>query len=81
MEKQMVVRINEDIKKKFYKVVRMEGKTASEKIREMIEGYIRENDLSTVVDNLWERVSKKIASKGYDERDIDTAIEEARESQ
>lgn len=81
MEKQMVVRINEDIKKKFYKVVRMEGKTASEKIREMIEEYIRENDLSTVVDNLWERVSKKIASKGYDERDIDTAIEEARESQ
>jgi len=81
MEKQMLVRINEDIKKKFYKVVRMEGKTASEKIREMIEEYIRENDLSTVVDNLWERVSKKIASKGYDERDIDTAIEEARESQ
>ena len=81
MEKQMVVRIREDIKKKFYKVVRMEGKTASEKIREMIEEYIRENDLSTVVDNLWERVSKKIASKGYDERDIDTAIEEARESQ
>ena len=80
MEKQMVVRINEDIKKKFYKVVRMEGKTASEKIREMIEEYIRENDLSTVVDNLWERVSKKIALKGYDERDIYTAIEETRES-
>lgn len=81
MEKQMVVRINEDIKKKFYKVVRMEGKTASEKIREMIEEYIRENDLSTVVDNLWERVSKKIAAKGYSERDIGTAIEEVRESQ
>ena len=81
MEKQMVVRINEDIKKKFYKVARMEGKTASEKIREMIEEYVRENDLSTVVDNLWERVSKKIAAKGYGERDIDTAIEEVRESQ
>ena len=37
------------MKGKFFKIMRMEGKTASEKIREMIERYVSENDLSTIV--------------------------------
>ena len=80
MEKQMVIRIDKQIKDKFSKITRIEGKTASEKIRELVNAYIAENDLSSVVDDLWDRISKKIKKKGLKESDIEPAIKEARMS-
>ena len=41
MTKQMVIRIDEETKERFQRVSRMEGKTASEKMRELIENYVR----------------------------------------
>jgi len=78
MEKQMIVRIDEETKDKFFKIVRMEGKSASKKIREMVESYVSKNDFSAVVDDLWSKISKKIEERGYKKKDIDTAIEEVR---
>ncbi len=80
MEKQMVIRIEEKTKEKFFKIVRMEGKTASEKIREMIERYVTENDLSTVIESLWTRISRKLEKKGVKEEDINVAIQETRKT-
>lgn len=80
MEKQMVVRIDGEMKDKFLKIVRMEGKTASAKIREMIERYVSENDFSTVVDEVWSRITKKLENKGVKEKDIETVIREVRKA-
>ena len=80
METQMVVRINKETKKNFARVVRMEGKSASEKIREMINDYLSQNDLASVVDDLWERIGAKLRKKGVTESDIEKAIREVRES-
>jgi len=80
MGTQMVVRIDEETKKKFTRVVRMEGKSASEKIREMVTDYLAENDLPTVIDDLWERVGTKLREKGVNEKDVEKAIREARAS-
>jgi len=44
----------------------------------MINSYVKENDVSAVVDDLWERISIKIKKKGFKEEDIDTAIREVR---
>ena len=80
MERQIVVRIDEEMKGKFFKIARMEGKTASEKIREMIERYVSENDLSTIVDGLWNRISNKLEKSEVKEEDITRVIKEARKT-
>lgn len=36
MEKQMVIRIDKETKDKFKKIARIEGKTTSEKVRELV---------------------------------------------
>jgi len=76
MDKQMVIRIDEETKERFQRVSRMEGKTASEKIRELIESYVRKADLSQVVDDLWERIGTKALKSGVSEEDVDRIIRE-----
>jgi len=78
MDKQMVIRIDEETKERFQRVSRMEGKTASEKMRELIECYIRKADLSQVVDDLWERIGTKAGKSGVSEDDVDRIIRETR---
>jgi len=78
MDTQMVVRIDEETKKKFTRVVRMEGKSASEKIREMVSDYLAENDLPSVIDDLWERIGTKLRKKGVTEKDVEKTIREIR---
>ncbi len=78
MEKQMIIRIDKETKDKFSRIARMEGKTSSEKVRELVNTYIADNDLSSVVDDLWSRISEKIKMEGFKEEDIDTVIKEVR---
>ncbi len=80
MSKQMVIRIDEETKERFQRVSRMEGKTASEKMRELIESYVRKADLSQVVDDLWERIGTKARKSGVSEEDVDRIIRETRTS-
>ena len=81
MSSQMIVRIDEEKKEKFCRLVRMEGKSASGKIREMIEDYIAKTDVSYVIDNLWSRIGLKIKDKGFRESDIEKIINDSRASQ
>jgi predicted DNA-binding protein len=74
----MVIRIDEETKERFQRVSRMEGKTASEKMRELIESYVRKADLSQVVDDLWERIGSKARKSGVSEEDVDRIIRETR---
>jgi len=81
MGSQMIIRIDEEKKEKFYRLVRMEGKTASEKIREMVEDYIAKTDVSYIIDNLWARIGLKIKDKGFGQADIEKIIKETRASE
>jgi predicted DNA-binding protein len=81
MGSQIIVKIDEEKKEKFSRLVRMEGKSASGKMREMIEDYIEKNDISYVIDNLWARIGLKIKDKGFKEADIEQMIKDARASQ
>ena len=80
MAKQMVIRIDDETKERFQRVSRMEGKTASEKMRELIENYVRKADLSQVVDDLWERIGTKVQKNGVSVKDVDRIIRETRAS-
>lgn len=81
MATQLVIRIDDETKERFQRVSRMEGKTASEKMRELIENYVRKADLSLVVDDLWERIGTKAHEKGVSVKDVDRIIRESRDSQ
>lgn len=78
MKKQLIIRIDEELKNKFSKIVRTEGKTISEKMRELIGNYISKNDFAVSVDSLWNRISKRIEKSGFKSKDIDKKIREAR---
>jgi predicted DNA-binding protein len=78
MKKRLIIRIDEELKSKFSKIARIEGKTASEKIRELVSAYTVENDFAAAVDSLWDRISEKIENGGFKQEDIDKKIKEAR---
>ena len=80
MTTQMIVRIDPEVKERFNKLVRIEGKTSSQMVRELIQDYIKERDIGTYVDDLWDRIGGKLKSKGVRQRDVDRAIKEARKS-
>jgi len=76
----MIVRIDREVKQRFSKLARVEGKTSSQMMRELIEDYIKERDIGTYVDDLWSRIGGKLKSKGVKQRDISRAIKEVRKS-
>lgn len=80
MTTQMIVRIDSEVKERFNKLARVEGKTSSQMVRELIEDYIKERDIGTYVDDLWSRIGKKLKSKGVKPRDINRTIKEVRRS-
>jgi hypothetical protein len=80
MKKSMIIRIDEHTKNKFDRIARIEGKTTSEKVRELMSSYVATNDLSSIVDSLWSRISDKIKQKGYNEKDVENLIKEARDN-
>ena len=80
MTRQMVVRIDDETRERFQRVSRMEGKTASEKMRELIENFVRKADLSQVVDDLWDRIGAKADKQGVTAKDVDRIIRETRAS-
>ena len=81
MSTQMIIRIDDEIKNRLNKLARLEGKTTSEMVRELIERYIEERDISRYIDDLWSRIGKKLKSKGVTPATINKAIKETRKEQ
>jgi predicted DNA-binding protein len=80
MTTQMIIRMDTGMKNRLNKLAQEEGKTTSQIVRELIEDYLREKDIGTYIDDLWNRMGGKLRSKGIDQRDIDRAIKESRKS-
>jgi len=80
MTTQMIIRINSETKNRLVKLARVEGKTTSQMVRDLIEDYIKEKDIGSYIDNLWDRVGGKLMAKGISQRDINRAIKESRKS-
>lgn len=81
MTTQMIIRIDPEVKERLNKLARVEGKTTSQMVRELIEGYIKERDIGGYIDDLWNRIGGKLRSKGVKSRDVHRAIKEARKRQ
>lgn len=81
MVTQMIIRIDQDVKNRLNRLARLEGKTTSEMVREMIEERIKERDIGAYIDDLWNRIGGKLKLKGVNTAIINEAIKEARREQ
>jgi len=77
----MIIRIDEEVKNRLNKLARIEGKTTSGMVRELIEKYIEEHDIGAYIDDLWNRIGKKLKSKGVTSATINKAVKAARKKQ
>lgn len=80
MTTQMIIRMDSEMKNRLNKLARVEGKTTSQMVRELIEDYMREKDIGTYIDNLWDRIGGKMKAKGINQMGINRAIKESRKS-
>ncbi len=80
MQSQMIIRVNPDTKSKFQKIAMMEGKTASEKIREMMKDYIAQKDFAAAVDRVWDKITAEFKKRKIAKDDIEKAVKEVRAS-
>jgi len=80
MTTQMIIRIDSEMNNRLNELARVEGKTTSQMVRELIEHYIKEKDIGTYIDNLWDRIGGKLRVKGINQRDMNRAIRESRKS-
>lgn len=78
MSTQMIVRIEPDLKNKVNRFAKAEGKTTSEVVRELLEDYIRSRDIGAYIDDLWDRIGKKLKSKRIGPDEIQRIIKEVR---
>jgi predicted transcriptional regulator len=78
MTTQMIVRVNPDLKNKVNTLAKAEGKSVSEVVRELLEDYVKNRDIGSYVDDLWQRISNKLLSRKIGPKEIQRAIQEVR---
>ena len=78
MTTQMIVRIDPGLKAKVNSFAKIEGKSVSEVVRELLEEYVKTRDIDSYIDTLWERIGGKLASKGVGPKDVKKVIREVR---
>jgi predicted DNA-binding protein len=78
MTTQMIVRIDPELKSKVNNLARAEGKSVSEVVRELLEGYVKDRDIGLFIDDLWQRVGHKLKSQKVGPKEIRRAILEVR---
>lgn len=77
----MIVRIDAEIKNRLNDLARIERKTTSQVVRELIEEHIKERDISSYVDGLWDRIGVKLKAKGVTQEKIGKAVKDVRKRQ
>jgi hypothetical protein len=80
MTMQMLIRIDEQKRKALDRLSKSEGKTTSEVVRELIDTFITQHDLSGYIDGLWGRIGQTLKRKGYSEANIPKVIKDSRKA-
>ena len=80
MATQMIIRLDPFLKEKVSNLARKEGKNLSELVRELLEKYARERDMGAYIDNLWDKIGRRLLEKNISQTDIDGIIQKVRSS-
>jgi predicted DNA-binding protein len=78
MTTQMIIRIAPDLKTKVSRLAKSEGKSVSLIVRELLEDYVKNRDIGSYIDDLWDRIGTKLTSQGTKPEEIQRVIREVR---
>ena len=81
MTAQMVIRIDEGLKDNVNSIAKMEGKSTTQVVRNLLEEYVRNRDLGKYVDSLWARMGKNLDPRGADSTYLNQIIKDVRKEQ
>jgi len=74
----MIIRMDPKLKERLGQLARSEGKSSSQMVRELVEEYVNEHDIGSYIDDLWDRVGRKLRAKGATPASVSKAIKEVR---
>jgi predicted DNA-binding protein len=80
MGDQILIRIDPALKEQLVRVAKMEGKTSSEVVRSLIEDYLKQRDIGSYVDSLWERIGRDLKGRELGAKDVTAAINAVRKA-
>lgn len=80
MTTQMLIRIDGQKRKALDRLSKSEGKTTSAVVRELIDAFITQHDMSGYIDGLWDRIGQTLKREGYSEADIPKIIKDSRKA-
>ena len=80
MTVQMLIRISSESKENLTRMARIEGKSTTQVVREIIDEYILDHDIGIYIDDLWSRIGSKLKSKGIQSKDISEMVRQVRET-
>lgn len=78
MATQMIIRVEPSLKNKASQLAKAEGKNLSELVRELLEKYTKERDMSAYIDSLWDRIGQNFSKNNISEANIEEAIKQVR---
>lgn len=78
MTTQMIIRVDQGLKNKVSQLAKADGKNLSELVRELLERYTRERNMSAYIDNLWDSIGNNLSEAEVSEVDISEAIKQVR---
>jgi predicted DNA-binding protein len=78
MTSQILVRLDKELKDKFQWLSGIERKSVNEKVRELMEKYVKEHSLEATMKNLWDEIGSSMKKKGYKEADVARMIKKVR---
>lgn len=78
MTSQMIIRMDPELKERLARVSRQEGKTASQAVRELVESYVEERDISVFLKQLWKDIGDELKTSGIEKKDIPEIIKQVR---
>lgn len=78
MTTQMIIRIDQGLKNKVTRLAKADGKNLSELVRELLQRYTMERNMSAYIDNLWDSIGNNLSETDVSEVDISEAIKQVR---
>ena len=78
MVSQILIRVDKELKDKFQRIIRTEQKSVNKKVRELMEGYVKEHDMEAAMRSLWDEIGQSLRKKGYKASDVNKKIKEVR---
>ncbi len=78
MVSQVLIRVDKELKDKFQRLSRTEQKSVNEKVRELMEEYVKEHDMEAAMRSLWDEIGQSLRKKGSKASDVSKMIKEVR---